>query len=180
MENLSEFEEEPKSRSTLLTVLCILTFIGSGWAIVSSVWAYSSASKTASMISSVRRENGNDSSNDSTFRQDSNVVKRTQRRKSEFGFKMMSTMSKMMTADNIRKSAIGAIISALFTLLGAILMWNLKRSGFYLYIAGILIGISVPFYLYGNNMMAVGLSSFSSFFGLLFIALYALNLKSMK
>lgn len=175
MENLSEFEEEPKSRSTLLTVLCILTFVGSGWTILSSAWAYSSAAKTEQMISSVRRQNINDSAS----RQDSTVGKE-HKRKSEFGFKMMSTMSKMMTADNIRKSAIGAIISALFTLLGAILMWNLRRTGFYLYIAGTLVGISVPFVLYGNNMMAVGLSSFSSFFGLLFIALYALNLKSMR
>ncbi len=174
--NLTEFEEEPQTRSTLLTVLCILTFIGSGWAVISSVWAYSSASKTAQMISSARKEN----INDSNFRQDSVIEMKTKRRKSEFGFKMMSTVSKMMTADNIRKSAIGAIISAFFTLLGAIFMWNLKRIGFYLYILGTLVGISVPFYLYGNNLMAVGLSSFSSFFGLLFIALYALNLKSMK
>ncbi len=174
--NLAEFEEEPQTRSTLLTFLCILTFIGSGWTIISSTWAYSSASKTAQMISSVHQEN----INDSTFRQDSAREVNTQRRKSDFGFKMMATVSKMMTADNIRKNAIGAIISALFTLLGAIFMWNLKRIGFYLYILGTLIGIAVPFYLYGNNLMAVGLSSFSNFFGLLFIALYALNLKSMK
>ena len=174
--NLTEFEEEPQTRSTLLAVLCVLTFIGSGWTIISSTWAYSSAFKTAQMISSVREKN----INKSTFPQDSVIVMKTQRGKSEFGLKMISTVSKMMTADNIRKSAIGAIISGFFTLLGAIFMWNLKRIGFYLYIFGTLIGISVPFYLYGNNLMAVGLSSFSIFFGLLFIALYALNFKSMK
>lgn len=174
--NLTEFEEEPQMRSTLLTVLCVLTFIGSGWTIISSAWAYSSAFKTAQMISSVRREN----INDSTLLQDSVLGMKTQRKKSEFGLKMISTVSKMMTAENIRKSAIGTIISAFFTLLGAVFMWNLKRIGYYLYILGTLIGISVPFYLYGNNLVAVGLSSFSSFFGLLFIALYALNLKSMK
>lgn len=173
--NLSEFEQETATRQTLLTVLCILTFIGSGWAILSSTWAYSSASKTERMIFNNRAVNVEDSS----FHQDSASETRM-RKRFPFGQKMMIAVSKMMTADNIRKSAIGAIISAAFTLFGAILMFNLKRYGFYLYIVGILIGVAVPFYLYGNNLMAVGISSVSSFFGLLFIALYALNIKSMK
>ncbi|MDQ6763670.1 MAG: hypothetical protein M3015_13710 [Bacteroidota bacterium] len=41
--NLSEFEEEPLSRPTLLNVLCILTFIGSSWAILTNLWAYGTA-----------------------------------------------------------------------------------------------------------------------------------------
>ena len=85
-----------------------------------------------------------------------------------------------MTEENIRKSAIGATISGLFTLIGALLMWRLRRTGFYLYIAGIIVGLVVPFYLYGNNILALGISSFSSFFGLVFIALYALNIKSLR
>jgi ABC-type multidrug transport system fused ATPase/permease subunit len=174
--NLSEFEQEALMRPTLLTVLCILTFIGSGWAIISSGWAYSTANKTARLISNNRAAN----LTDSTFQEDSASESRMRNRKLPFGQKMMLTFSKKMTADNIRKSAVGAIISAIFTLLGAILMFNQKRYGFYLYIVGILIGVGVPFYLYGNNLMSVGISSISSFFGLLFIALYALNIKSMR
>ena len=52
--NLNEFEQEPRLRPTLLTVLCILTFIGSGWTIFSSVWSYSTASQTVRMFSSAR------------------------------------------------------------------------------------------------------------------------------
>ncbi|MEO8412369.1 MAG: hypothetical protein ABI472_01865 [Ginsengibacter sp.] len=174
--NLTEFEQEPRTRPTLLTVLCILTFIGSGWAIVSSAWTYSTASTSAKMISAASMGK----MNDTTFHKDSVMQGAIQKKRSIFGQKVMMTVSKMMTVDNIRKSAVGAIVSALFTLLGAILMWNFKRTGFYLYIAGIIIGIALPFYLYGNNLMAVGISSFSSFFGLVFIALYALNIKSFK
>ncbi|MDQ6890443.1 MAG: hypothetical protein M3Z56_09240, partial [Bacteroidota bacterium] len=65
-------------------------------------------------------------------------------------------------------------------LVGAILMWQLRRTGFYLYIIGVIIGIIVPFYLYGNNLIAVGISAFTSFFGLVFIALYALNFRSFR
>ena len=174
--NLTEFEQEAHTRPTLLTVLCILTFIGSGWAIASSAWAYATASQTVQIFSSVSKEK----INDSTFRKDSATMGKMHDERSAFGKKMMFSVSKMMTVDNIQKSAMGAIIAAIFTLSSAILMWWLRRKGFYIYIAGILIGIIVPFYLYGNNIMAIGVSSFSSFFGLVFIALYALNIKSLR
>jgi hypothetical protein len=76
--------------------------------------------------------------------------------------------------------AIGSLVAALLTLSGALLMWQLKRNGFYLYIAGVAVGIIIPFYVFGNDLVAVGASSFANFFGLIFIALYALNLKSLK
>jgi hypothetical protein len=80
----------------------------------------------------------------------------------------------------MHKAAIGGFIASLLTLAGAILMWNLKRKGFYIYILGVALGIAIPFYLYGNDLIAVGAASFANFFGLVFIALYALNLKSMR
>jgi hypothetical protein len=119
-----------------------------------------------------------DHSGDSTMQHDSVID--GQKKRSPFERKMMLSVSKIMTVENIRKSAIGAIISGLCTLIGALLMWRLRRAGFYLYVAGIIIGLVVPFYLYGNNMLAIGISSFSSFFGLVFIALYALNIKSLR
>ncbi len=174
--NLNEFETEPHLRPTLLTVLCILTFIGSGWAIVSSMWGYSTASKSAKMFSSVVIR----SSDDSAFQKDSVIKRVGNKKRSMFGEKMIISVSKMVTEENIRKNAIGVIISGLFTLAGALLMWRLRRSGFYLYIAGVIVGFIVPFYLYGNNIIATGMSVFSGFFGLVFIALYMLNFKSLR
>ena len=174
--NLSEFDETTKVRHSLLTVLCILTFIGSGWAILSNIWAYSSASETARAFSSVVTIN----SNDSTLQRDSVVKEGGRERRKEFARNIMFSASKFITADNIRKKAVGSIISGIFTLLGAILMWQLYKKGFYIYIAGILIEIIVPVYLYGTNMMSFGITFISGFFGLLFIALYALNIKSMR
>ncbi|MDQ2720026.1 MAG: hypothetical protein M3Z26_09760 [Bacteroidota bacterium] len=178
--NLDDFDLEPEKRSSFLTALCILTFIGSGWAIISSIWTYATASQASQMLSQTKTER-----RDSVLQDDSvhlNLSHRDSSRKSKrmFGGKMGVTFSKMFTEENLHKSAIGNLVSAILTLMGALLMWRLIRKGFYLYISGIVIGIIVPFYLYGNNLIAVGISSFTSFFGLVFIALYALNLKSMK
>ncbi len=174
--NLSEFEQDLVSRPTLLNVLCILTFIGSSWAILSNIWAYTTAAKSAKMISYA----SNRMTDDSLSKKDSIVYEIGKKKKSAFGEKMMVSFSKMFTEATIKKNAIGTIVSAIFTLIGAWMMWRLKRVGFYLYIGGVIIGIIVPFYLYGNNILAIGISAFSSFFGLVFIALYALNFKSFR
>ena len=50
---LNDLVEEEVLRPTLLKVLCILTFIGSSWLILTPVWSYSTATKTAQMMSSV-------------------------------------------------------------------------------------------------------------------------------
>ena len=180
MENNSyDFETEPLGRSSFLTALCILTFIGSGWAILSSFWSYRTAPETATIFKKPL-----DTSKYPTLKKDSLLLKDSvrlhQRDKapSVFEEKMKSSFSQMLLVDNIQNSAMGNFVAALFTLAGALLMWRLKRIGFYLYILGVLIGIISPFYIYGNNFLAVGLSAFGSFFGLIFIALYALNYKS--
>ncbi len=177
--NLQDFETEPTQRPSFLTVLCILTFIGSGFAILNSVWTYTSASKFTKEFVQFRHMDRDSSGIDSVHVNDSAAVKEA-RRSNELGEKMKKSISQIMSEDNMRKGAIGAFIAALFTLSGALLMWHLKRSGFYLYVLGVVIAGIIPFYLFGSNFLAVGMSSFGSFFGLVFIALYALNLKAMN
>ncbi|MEO6221374.1 MAG: hypothetical protein ABIO81_13155 [Ginsengibacter sp.] len=174
--NLTEFEKEYPSRPNLLKVLCILSFIGSTWAVVSNIWAYATAAQSAKMISYAR----NGIASDSLSRKDSIVYETGKRKREVFGEKIMVSFTKIFTEDSIRKNALGGILSAILTLLGAILMWRLYRIGFYVYVAGVIISIIVPFYLYGNNLLAVGISAFIGFFGLVFIALYALNFKSFQ
>ena len=168
-----DFETEPLSRPSFLTALCILTFIGSGWSLLSSVWAYTTASKTANIFVEIKHSGNKKLKSDSVNLQPG-------KHEQVFEAKMKSSLSQMLTKDNIRKKSVGSFIAALLTLSGAIFMWRLKRAGFYLYIVGVVTGIIVPFYLYGNNFLAVGLSAFSSFFGLIFIALYALNYGTLR
>lgn len=173
--NLYDYEMEPEKRSSFLTWLCILTFIGSGWAIISSIWSYTTAHETSMAVSG----NFNAQMKDSTVQNDTANVT-IKKNHSPLGAKMKASLSKIFKEGNIRKMAIGSLVAALLTLFGALLMWQLKRNGFYLYIAGVAVGIIIPFYVFGNDLVAVGASSFANFFGLIFIALYALNLKSLK
>ena len=178
--DLYDFETEPEKRPSFLTWLCILTFIGSGWAILSCIWSYTTAHKAATMFSqSIQNKADSTVSSDSTAKIDTAKI-RMKHRDSFFEGKMKSSFSKILKEENIKGAAIGGFIAAVLTLSGAILMWWLRRKGFYLYIAGVIFGILVPFYLFGNDFLAVGASSFANFFGLVFIALYALNFKSMK
>lgn len=181
-DNLYDFETEPEKRPSFLTWLCILTFIGSGWAILSCIWSYTTAHKTATIFSENSRSRDSTLQKDSTLSENGGDTARVRFRKGDgpFGLKMRETVTKILSEDNIRKTAIGGFIAALLTLSGALLMWQLNRKGFYLYILGVVFGIMVPIYLYGHDLLAIGIASFTNFFGLVFIALYALNLSSMK
>lgn len=173
-ESLYDFESEPEKRPSFLTWLCILTFIGSGWALISCVWTYTMAGKT-NIVFKERVQ----VKKDSALLHDTARIRRREKASPLEG-KIKASLSKIVNAENMRKAAIGGFIASLLTLAGAILMWNLRRQGFYIYIIGVIVGILVPFYLYGNDLIAVGATSFANFFGLVFIALYALNLKSMR
>ena len=183
MENkFDDFETEPSQRPTFLTVLCILTFIGSGWGILGSIWAYTTAKQTVSMMHDRQLSNTQDSikrSESEKLPDSGNVHKRREGTGFLLGRKIGESMRTMLTVENIHKKSIGDLIAALITLSGAILMWFQKRRGFYIYIVGVVIGIALPFFIYGSGMATIGIASFGAFFGLLFVALYAVNLKSL-
>lgn len=187
-----DYSYEPKKRSQFLTILCILTFIGSGWGIVSAVRQYLTVDKTVRIAreASFKLKEGKakdsvrlagDSVNQSNTRDSTRLSEDSaQVRANRMGQKFVASMSVIVQKENIQKSAIWSLLASLCTLGGALLMWRLRRNGFFLYCLGIVVGIAFPFILYGNNFIAVGLTAFGSFFGLIFIALYALNLKDMK
>jgi hypothetical protein len=167
-----EYEIEPVTRPSFLTWLCILTFIGSGWAIVSSIYTFTLADRYANIFSeekTLKQDTVKVDSSNAVHKEGSGLSKKVER-----------SFSKILERQNLRNLALGNLIASLMTLGGAILMWYLSRIGFYIYIAGVIMALLVPFYLFGNDLIAVGATSFSNFFGLVFIALYALNLKSMK
>jgi hypothetical protein len=156
-------------RSTFLTVLCVLTFAGSLLGIFSGVNSYITADEAVATIKKAQADTTN------------NNAEQKNDRDAEFGKKMMSSMAYLNNPDQLRQSGIAAVICNLFTLAGAILMWRLNRIGFYIYIAGTIIGVAGTFIIFGadNFILNMG-SAVAGFIGLVFILMYAFNLKDMK
>jgi hypothetical protein len=92
---------------------------------------------------------------------------------------IMGSMFTSMSADNIRKSSIISLLSCLLTLGGAIMMWQLSRAGFYVYVAGILISVLGPMLIFGSGLVGMMAGGASAFFGIIFIILYGVNLKHL-
>jgi hypothetical protein len=161
--------ERPDARPTFITVLCILTFIGSGWGLISESIRYFNANSQAEVISKVKEQTNADlSKNRDTTKADSK-------------FAEMMVKGLNMSPENIRKGALANGVAAILCLAGAFLMWSLKRTGFYLYVAGTLVGITSPFLIFGtDNFLAIISSVVIGFIGLIFVILYGVNLKYMK
>jgi hypothetical protein len=93
---------------------------------------------------------------------------------------IFSSLATNLTAPNIRRQAILSVVSCLLTLGGAIMMWNLKKAGFYLYIAGIIILVVAPIIMMGTGVVGLISSGMTALIGVVFIAMYAANLKDMR
>lgn len=92
--------------------------------------------------------------------------------------KIMSSVSAGMTAENIRKLGISKLIYAALTLLGAWLMFSLRKQGFYVYVAGVVLGFLIPI-IWVGGIIGIG-SSGGVFFSVIFTILYGLNLKYLR
>ncbi len=95
--------------------------------------------------------------------------------------KVISGASAMLNPENIKKNALFSILANLLTLGGAFLMFQLKKIGFWVYLAGTGIAIVTPLVVYGpTNLMSIGMTAVIGFFGVLFAVLYSINLKYMR
>ena len=154
--------EAPKAvRPTFLIILCVLTFIGSSYSIYSAVSGYFTADISARIVSQAG-EKASDQIGDKP--------------QPDFVKSILSGISSL-SADMIRKSSIIGLLAALLTLTGGVLMWSLRKYGFYIYIAGWFVAISGPVVLYGGNMIGIIAGVSSAVGALLFIILYGVNVK---
>ena len=126
--------EETKEYGNL-KVLTILTFIGSGYALIQSIWSYFTIDKSLAKMQEVMN-------NPDVFNKLPDVVK-----------KMYSPEA----LDLIRKSiankipiTILAVIAAVLCIYGAIQMRQLKMNGYYLYIIGCILPFIASYIFLGT------------------------------
>ncbi len=155
-----------KTRPTFLTVLCILTFIGSGLNLLSSLISIATSKiATSSGFMSMIYEAMNQSMEEVP----------------EAFVKMMDTMVETTSKILENGVAIGLSNTILFaaSLYGAILMFNLKKMGFYIYcVAHILLLFVVPVIVGFNVFTMLGIVG-SLIFTAAFIIMYGVNVKHM-
>jgi hypothetical protein len=151
-------------RSTFLTVICILTFLGSGWGVVRSVRDYFSAD-TVSEQAAARLEKAQERIED--------------RNAPAFVKQIISSVAQSTNPESIRLSSILQLISCLLTLTGGIMMFTLRKMGFYIYIAGIMISVGAPL-ITAKGLVAIIAACLMALVGVVFIAMYGANLKDMK
>jgi len=85
-----------------------------------------------------------------------------------------------LTVDNYQKFSVGCFASYLLCLVGTVLIFQLKRTGFYSFTLGTFFNLITHFLLFGDNFSAMGLSILGALGGLVFVILYGLNLKYME
>jgi hypothetical protein len=159
-----------KKRPTLLTVLCILTWVVSAYYIITTPFDYFFS----------------DSIDQSTVQQMFTEMMEQMDQESPEAAEMMEGIMKsaaqmlLIAFDNAGWLALFAIIVAGLSAFGAYLMWNLRKTGFYVYVAAKIIGLIVPLVFLGVNLITMAVVAFGLFIGLIFIVLYAVNLKHMR
>lgn len=162
--------ERPASRPTFITVLCILTFIGSGWGLIAGGIQYFSAEKQAQAMIITKDKASADIQKSN--KDDAGTI---------MAEKVVNSMTSAFTADNLKKAGLAAMLAAALCLAGAFMMWQLKKTGYYIYIVGTLVGVISPFIIYGsNNIMSIFSSVIVGFIGIIFVILYGVNLKHMR
>ena len=148
-------------RSQFLTLLCVLTFIGSALSLFD---AFMTLVQTDAASNTPRIER--------TYTPE----QQKQLPKQYFEDRSAGDESAPTDPDRIRLLSIAQFPYALLTLVGAILMFRLRRVGFWVYVAGVVVGLVLPIMLVGFGALN---TSFGVFFSILFAGLYWLNLTDM-
>lgn len=147
----------PAQRPTFLTVLCILSFIASGFAIIWSIIALLGAIAAQAIVSTV--DGG---------------MEGLQEEMAAEGIDMSSAATVTETASMglVWAYVIVTILATIIGLIGVIRMWKLQKSGFFLY-AGASVASLVMGSIYAFSIVSVLIT-------VAFIAMYAMNMKHMK
>lgn len=153
---------EASKRPTFLTVLCILTWVGCGISIIMGFLGFLAA-KAASAFVGAATDMAAAATDGMTAE----------------GEAAVKAMNSGMT--NIYIYIIGVVVAALLCLFGSIQMWKLKKTGFFIYVAGQVIGLAIPFiFPIGGTSSGMMSGAVGMIFPVLFIVLYGLNLKHLK
>lgn len=155
-------------RPLFLTIVCIISFVGLGIAMFKSLFGFAFGQLASSLYPLAQ----------SGMEEALNELR-------------ISDPNSLPLVENIFEAALKLIdvLPTLFgitfvlsgvALAGAILMWNLRKSGFYMFCAAKVVMIFIPMILIGVNFLSLIIGTSTFMVAAIFITLYALNLKAME
>lgn len=155
-----EVDQAPKGIPVFLKVLCILTFVGSGIGVLGALIGLATSGLANDGFRMMEH-------------MDNGIF-------GDFGFNIeqMIKWQKYMNFANLGGS--------LLCLTGALLMWRLKKTGYFLYVPGVLIPLVVSAigmqYIMTGFMASMGIIGvfISGLIAAAFIVMYGLNFKHLK
>ena len=153
----------PINRPVFLTILCIITLIISIAGIVSNTKGYLNAPTEVEKISSGKAKT-----------QLKNLIT------SDVNSQSQAVKIANLNVENYKKFSIGCIAAYILCLVGSILIFKLKRTGFYSYTLGTFFNLITHFLLFGDNFGAMGISIVIALSGFVFVILFAINLKYLN
>jgi hypothetical protein len=145
---------ETAKRPTFLTVLCILSFIAAGFSIIGLGLLI--GGKAALESHGVTTDSAIDGS------------------ASAYSMPGMDEAMMQAKAAASWPNIIGGILLSIIGLFGVIMMWKLKKTGYFVYVGASIVGIILPL------VLGAGFGVFGTIITILFIVLYGLNLKHMR
>ena len=155
-----------QARPTLLTVVCVIAFIMGAWGVFSGVKQITQDSAVVLAKAQADMEQARADLGDNADGMAGRILESA-----------MEITEK--AAANAVPIGIAGIILALISLFGVWQMWNMKKSGFWLYVVAAIGGLIVPLVFLGGSMLALFSVGFGGFVSLIFIILFAVNLKYM-
>ena len=147
---MEDINQNEKQLPTFLKVLCILTFIGAGLSVFSSVFTfYAMQTKNSFSIAMLQALAAKSEDLD------------------------LNTL-----IYNTNVNMISNFITSLVCIIGAFLMWKLNKTGYFIYVFAEICSIIFPF-VFPTAPIST-LSFIALIFPLGFIAMYSMNLKSLS
>lgn len=170
---LDEVQEVPQEgRPVFITVLCILTWIGSGFTFLSSIYNMFTLKASQEIL---KQSNINFGDLASELPEGGDAGDRFARSMAQGMGNSFDAMIEWGATLNFVSMGV-----SLACILGALLMFKLKKAGFFIYTIATIISIVVPVVLLGGNIFTIFSTVLGGIFGVLFIILYGVNLKHMK
>ena len=146
-----------EKRSQFLTVLCILTMVGCCLSVVWNIYVYYSIIVSEMSLENMVKSDGNT-------------------------YGLMTGIQEVIkkAIDNALLNLVIGILFSIICFYGAMKMWKLKKSGFFIYSIGEITPPIAFFFLTGSGPIAGFLVVEGLLFSIVWVVLYAINFKHLN